>query len=145
MRYLMTCLLFLTLFVVPLQAIPKTSQVLLAMEKARLTAIQKKDVATLESQLTEDYTLTFEEGLVFDKTQVLEMVRHRPEGRHIEWTEETKVRVYDDVAIVTGRYFHDIRKPKRKLFESRYTDTYIKHNGQWYLAATHFTQALVRN
>jgi hypothetical protein len=102
-------------------------------------------VATVERQLAEDYSLTFEEGLVFNKAQVLEMVRHRPEGHHLEWTENVKVRLYDDTAIITGHYFHEIRNPKRKRLESRYTDTYIKHNGQWYLAATQFTPALVQS
>jgi ketosteroid isomerase-like protein len=115
-----------------------------ALEKERLEAVQKKDAATVGRQLADDYSLTFEEGLVFNKTQVLEMISHRPEGRHIEWTENSRVRFYGDSAIVTGHYFHDIRRPKRKIYELRYTDTYIKHKGRWYLVATAFSPSLTK-
>ena len=122
----------------------KEAKVLLALEKARLEAIQNKDVTVFEEQLTADYSLTFEEGLVFDKAQVLEMVRNRPEGRHLEWTEKNSVRLYGETAIITGHYLHDFRFGKRKIYELRYTDTYLKHKGRWYLAATHFSQARER-
>jgi ketosteroid isomerase-like protein len=115
-----------------------------ALEKERLEAVQKKDAATVERQLADDYSLTFEEGLVFDKAQVLLMVKNRPEGRHLEWTQDAKVRFYGNAAIITGRYFHDFRQAKRKIYELRYTDTYVKHKGRWYLVATAFSQALAR-
>ncbi len=120
-------------------ALSKDETALRALEKTRLAAFQEKDAATVGQQLADDYSLTFENGMVFNKAETLEMVRRRPEGRHLEWTEDTKARFYGDTAILTGRYLHDIRQPKRKIYALLYTDTYIKHKGHWYLASTHWS------
>jgi ketosteroid isomerase-like protein len=126
-------------------AMSKDEATLRAMEKARYEAYQKKDVAAIEQQLAEDYTQTFEQGLTLNKADTLEMVRQRGNGRNVEWTANTKARFYGDTAILTGSYFHDIRIPKRRVFEMLYTDTYIKHKGRWYLVATHFSMSYNRD
>ena len=118
---------------------------LLETQNERWEAEEERDLPALRRALAEDFSLTFEEGLVFDKTQVLAMVEHRPEGEIENRLSDVKVRLYGDTAIITGRHTVIYESNDRNTFrETRYTDTYLKRNRRWYLVASHFAPNRVK-
>ena len=60
-------------------------------------------------------------------------------------TADTKVRVYGDTAVLTGKvikkgtYAEGPRKGQEYNFQYRYTDVYVKRNGRWQVVASHLT------
>ena len=113
---------------------------LLELQDERWEAYEEKDLKALRRILAEDFTVTFEDGLFFNKAQVLLMVEHRPEGEEEHILEDAKVRIYGATAIITGRYLHEYEnKDQPTVRAMRYTDTYVKRGRRWYLAASQFS------
>ena len=111
----------------------RAEQTLRKLEREWLDA----DAAGIGRIEAEDFTITYGDGSVRDKAQYLEMTKRRIKDENVsQWTEDSKVRIYGDTAIITGRYLY---KNKEKISESRYTDTYIKRNGRWQVVASHLS------
>jgi hypothetical protein len=96
------------------------------------------DAAAVERIEADDFTITYGDGSVRDKAQYVEMARRRgvKDPNVSQWTEDSKVRIYGDTAVTTGRYLY---KNKDTISESRYTDTYIKGKGRWQVVASHLS------
>ena len=113
---------------------------LLELQDERWEAYAEKDLKALRRILAEDYTVTFEDGLFFNKAQVLLMVEHRPEGEQEHLMEDPKVKIYGALAVITGRYIHQYENNDQPAVRAmRYTDTYVKRGRRWYLAASQFS------
>ena len=111
----------------------KAEQELRKLEREWLDA----DVAGIERIEADDFTITYGDGSVRDKAQYVEMAKRGTKDPNVsQWTEDSKVRIYGDTAIITGRYLY---KNREMVSESRYTDTYIKRNGRWQVVASHLS------
>ena len=72
-------------------------------------------------------------------------VRKEPNGRRsvqVEVAEESdiKVRMHGNVAVVTGGYHETgTAKSKRYEYRDRFTDIWLKTEGQWLLIAAHYS------
>jgi ketosteroid isomerase-like protein len=111
---------------------------LLKLERAWLDAYQKRDVAAMERIESDDFTITHANGRVITKAQeIANLKRPGPSDSSMSFsTEDTKVRVYGDTAVLTGIV---IMKGKDFSERSRYTDVYVKRNGQWQVVASHLS------
>ncbi len=115
----------------------KAEQELRKLEREWLDA----DAAAIERIEADDFTITYGDGSVRNKAQYIEMVRRSDKNPNAsQWTEDSKVRVYGDTAVIIGTYIYKLRdKGNETVSESRYTDTYIKRNGRWQVVASHLS------
>src|SRR5215471_16152055 len=61
------------------------------------------DAAAVERIEADDFMITYGDGSVRDKAKYLEMARRRgvKDPNVSEWTEDSKVRIYGDTAVIT--------------------------------------------
>jgi ketosteroid isomerase-like protein len=106
------------------------------LERARLDAYEKKDVAAMNAIVADDFTITFADGEIQTKPQIIESLK-RPGGTTRFTTENVQSRAYGDTVIHTGLVISGPWMSDR----SRYTDTYVKRNGKWQVVASHLSKA----
>ncbi|HTM70691.1 MAG TPA: nuclear transport factor 2 family protein [Luteimonas sp.] len=112
---------------------------LLHAEAAACKAFQEGDAETLRKALTADFTLVDSRGNVTGLEQNLAEVAAR-EPYYDEFRNDgQRVRLYgDDTALIVG-ITHIRGKAGGEAFAAdfRYTDTWVRRDGRWLLAASH--------
>lgn len=113
------------------------------LERAWLDAYEQLDTKAMDAIVADDFTITFPNGSVQSKAQVLASLKGpRPAGRSIKFhTEDVQARVYGDTVILTGRVVTQYQRDGQTVSkeEQRYTDTYVKRNGRWQVVASHLS------
>jgi ketosteroid isomerase-like protein len=104
----------------------------LKVNQAYDEAVLKKDAEALEKLLADDYVMTSPTGAVLSKAQKMERFR----TRDIQWefgrSEDVKVRVIGDAAIVTARFVSKGVSRGNPFDDSeRYLCVYQRKNGRW--------------
>lgn len=112
------------------------------LERAWLDAYEKKDVAAMTAIVADDFTITFSDGSIQTKPQIIESIK-RPGGTTAKFTtENVQSRVYGDTVILIGLVISEwMQNDKPVTDRSRYTDTYVKRNGKWQVVASHLSKA----
>ena len=145
-RLLVVCVV--ALLAAPLLAqksaeVSKAEGVLLAMEKTWTDAIQKKDLAAVGLLLADEYMIIDDEGLVRDKATTLSRLKSSDNDISTAVVDELKVRVYGNVAVVTGRQTEkSVEKGKNTSGAYRYTDVWVKRGNSWQVVNTHESKVL---
>jgi len=118
---------------------PKSvEQELIKIENGWVEAELKKDVALLDRILADDFTDTDPEGNVMTKAQDLEDLKSGALVATSMVLDNIKVRVYGDMAVVTGRNTVKAQyKGKDVSGQRQWTDTFIRRDGRWQCVATH--------
>jgi ketosteroid isomerase-like protein len=100
----------------------------------------KRDTAFLERHLSDDYVSTFPDGTVLDKKGEIEAVK----AGAVAFTEtprEMKVRIYGEVAVITGRSTIEAKvKGQDVTGEYRFTHVWIKQSDGWQVVASQVTR-----
>lgn len=95
-----------------------TKQVLAADEQ-RIAALIAGDITTVDSLTAEDYTHVETSGGIRDKAQFLALLS-RQDFSFVRWKiEENHVRIYGDVAVLSGRYRNVVRTAAGEQPEKR--------------------------
>jgi ketosteroid isomerase-like protein len=121
----------------------KSEQELLELQRQWLDAYQKHDADALERIEADDFTLTDADGVVTTKTEDVASVRNAkpPQPDDSFDTEDVKVRIYGDTAILMGRVVLKYRNKGQIVVEKyRYTDTYLRRRGKWQVFASQLTR-----
>ncbi len=93
----------------------------------------------LDRLMAEDYLLTTVSGEVVNKARVLEEVKSANATAEVRNT-DVAVRVYGDVAVVTGLVLISGKFNNRDVStQSRYMKVYVKRQGQWRVVAAQAT------
>jgi hypothetical protein len=101
-------------------------------------AFEVGDAATLRKDLDATFTLTNSRGEVSNLAQNLAEVASREPRYEIFRNHDQKVRVYRGAAIVTGiTTVKGSSKGDAFAADFQFTDTYVRRNGLWLLAASH--------
>jgi uncharacterized protein (TIGR02246 family) len=110
------------------------------LERTWLDAYEKKDVAAMTTIVADDFTITFKDGSMQTKGQILESLK-RPGGSTSKFTtENVQSRVYGDTVILIGVVISQWKQGDKLMTDrSRYTDTYVKRNGKWQVVASHLS------
>jgi ketosteroid isomerase-like protein len=111
---------------------------ILATLHAACQAYQMGDVAHLEEALDERFTLTDSSGVITTKREELAAVRKGDPKYEIFRNSAMSVRLYGDAALVTG--VTTVKGTSGdKAFHSalQFTDTLIRRDGEWKIAASH--------
>jgi ketosteroid isomerase-like protein len=113
-------------------------QELMKLEKQWADAVVKKDLPFLEGIWADDYAWTASDGNVWSKAQTLASLRSGEDAVLSVRTDDVKVRVYGDAAVVTGRStFNETFQGKDVSGSERFTDTWVKRSGRWQCVAMH--------
>ena len=113
-------------------------QELLKLEQEWTNADLKGDWATMDRILADDYVLTDRDGEVSTKAQCEAFMRSGEDKILTLMTDDVKVRVYGDAAVVTLRAtIKETYKGEEISDVVRITNTWIKKASCWQCVATH--------
>jgi uncharacterized protein (TIGR02246 family) len=113
------------------------------LERQWLDAYEQSDAVAMERIVADDFTITFPNGGMQTKPQLLAMVRasrraNRPRMRF--YTDGVQSRAYGDTVILVGRVTTEHERDGKTVKEqSRYTDTYVRVGGRWRVVASHLS------
>ena len=95
------------------------------------------DADAMGKMLDNDFVLTDYDGTVYDKNKFLANVRDKSTQLTVEVSDDMKLHRHGDTVIVTGST-HEKGTEKGKAFShvGRFTDTWIKKDGQWLCIAS---------
>ena len=114
------------------------------LETDRAAAVVKGDVATLEKQTSDDYTLINMNGQMSDKSQMVNAFKSGQTKLTSDEVSDMKVRVYGNTAVITGKA--DVTGTlggKDADGQIMFTRVYVKKGGNWQSVA--FQQTRVSN
>lgn len=114
---------------------------LLALERRWDEAIVRRDAAALETILADDFLLIGPNGAVADKAALIKGVAD-PDGVSFDpfETEDVRVRVYGEVAILTGHFTQTAHLgPRSETVQLAYTDVYHRTPQGWRAVSAHAT------
>jgi ketosteroid isomerase-like protein len=113
-------------------------QELIKLENTWNDALVKKDLASVNKILADDYIATDYDGIVSTKAQEMENLKSGESVVTSALTDDVKVRVYGDAAVVTFRWTSKATfKGKDTSGQYRWTDTWVKLAGRWQCVAAH--------
>ncbi|HEY8716492.1 MAG TPA: nuclear transport factor 2 family protein [Candidatus Acidoferrum sp.] len=128
------------LAVLPGAAVPQAGDEskIIALENLWNQMQLHRDAEAMEKILDPDFVLTDYDGSVLSKAQFLDSIRDPSDQLTVEVSEDMKLHRHGDTVIVTGST-HERGTNKGKKYEhrGRFTDTWIKQNGQWLCVASH--------
>jgi ketosteroid isomerase-like protein len=117
-----------------------------ANDEAALRAIEdqwdaasvKGDVATLSHIFHDSFISTNTEGLVHTKAEMLNEIKSGQVKYESSKVEDLKIYVYGNAAIVNGKWSGKVIEQGKPVESAeRFTDMFIKQNGQWRCVAAH--------
>jgi ketosteroid isomerase-like protein len=112
------------------------------LERAWLDAYERRDVTAMNVIVADDFTITFPDGGMQTKTQIVESLK-RPGGASMKFfTENVRSRSYGDTVILIGIVISEwMQNGEKRSDRSRYTDTYVRRGGKWQVVASHLSNA----
>jgi len=122
----------------------KTSEAeeeLLKIEKAFADAIVKNDLEGIERLVAGDWIIIDPNGETVDRARFLEVIKSGALTHDMMESEDFRVRVYADAAVVTA-----ITSTKGKFMgqefstQERATDVFVRRDGRWQCVLTHLTR-----
>jgi ketosteroid isomerase-like protein len=92
-------------------------------------ALLRQDKAALDRLLADDLVYTHAGGKTQNKAEYIAAVTTGPSRYESFKKTDTKIRVYGDIAILTG--YVDVKTPGRDTYRVRTLEIYKKNAGQW--------------
>ena len=121
------------------QAPVAPEQALLTLETAWSQAVVNREVAILDRFYAEEYIFTNEDGVASNKAKEIADITSGTFRLNSFRFSDLKVRLYGDVALVTGQNnitgrWEDIAKDVSGPY--RFTDVFVKRDGRWQCVAS---------
>ena len=111
---------------------------LLTLEQEWNDAVVARDVKALDRILADDFLLIWIDGSISRKPAMLTGASARKVEIDPFRTEDVEVRLYGDVAILTGRFRQTVRLGEKSETNSfSYTDVYRREAGRWRAVSAH--------
>lgn len=139
MRRLLPCLVALVFLVGPIYSQSGNDESkIIALENLWNQMQLHHDAGAMDKILDPDFVLTDYDGAVLSKSQFLASIRDVSDQLTVEVSEGMKLYRHGDTVIVTGAT-HEKGTNKGKPYEhrGRFTDTWIRKNGEWICIASH--------
>lgn len=109
---------------------------LIHLEQVFSNAFNSRDAATLDRLLAEDFLFTGEQGQVQNKAAYINSVVHDIRVISGNISEEI-VRTYGDAGVVVARFDGEVIVDGQDFSDHfRFTDTWVKRFGRWYVIAS---------
>ena len=120
------------------ESVSKALKEVLQVEFRLATAIQRKDTDTLNQLYDDDYLLTGPDGRVVNKSDLVASVGNATLEEDSLELDDLRLRLFDNVAILTGRAVAKIRVGGEDYSGSyRGTGILIKRQGRWEVIGVH--------
>ena len=105
------------------------------IERRLFTAIKTKDAASLASIVADDFVFRGPAQPEIGKAEFLESIKSLPIEILEIWSDDMKVNVFGDIALLTGVQQARTRDDdgKEQLSAGAFSDVFAKRNGQWLL------------
>ena len=122
----------------------KTSEAeeeLLKVEKEFANAIVKNDPEAIGRFVADDWIVIDPDGGIVDRARFFEVIKSGVLTHQMMESEDLRVRVYGDSAVVTG-----LTRTKGKFMgqdfstQERATDVFVRRDGRWQCVLTHLTR-----
>jgi ketosteroid isomerase-like protein len=111
-----------------------------ALEEKWDAATAKVDLVTVDAILADTFVSTGTEGQFRTKPEVLASLKSGATKYEASKLDDMRVFLYGDAAVVTGRWTgKGVEEGKPFNEVDRWTDTFIKQNGQWRCASSQST------
>lgn len=122
----------------PAESSAEIEKALTQMERDWIEAGHKKDKATLERMMADDWVGITDEAKAFTRTESVANSLAADSQLESYTLDPLKVRVFGDTAIVTGGDTEKSRfKGKDTSGHYVWTDVFVKRNGRWQAVASH--------
>jgi ketosteroid isomerase-like protein len=114
---------------------------LLKVEKEFAETIVNNDLERLGRVVSDDWVIIDPNGEIVDRARFFEVIKSGSLTHEIMESEDSRVRVYGDSAVVTA-----VTRTKGKFMgqefstQERATDVFVKRDGQWRCVVTHLTR-----
>ena len=114
---------------------------LLNVEGEFAEAIVKNDLEGIGRVVADDWIVIDPNGEIVDRARFFEVIKSGALTHHMMESEDFRVRVYGDSAVITG-----ITRTKGKFMgqefstQERATDVFINRDGRWQCVLTHLTR-----
>ena len=100
----------------------------------------QQDAAAFERLLADDFTQIDHEGKLFSKAEIVANAKSGDVKFEVGQSEDLKVRVYGNTAVVTGRWTEkSTNKGKPVVGTMLNTVVYVKKNGNWQVVSDQVT------
>ena len=119
----------------------KAEEELLTLEKAFAEAIVRNDLEGIGRRVTDDWIIIDPNGEIVDRARFFEVIKSGALTHDMMESEDFRVRVYGDSAVVTG-----LTRTKGKFMGQEFstqeqaTDVFVKRDGRWQCVLTHLTR-----
>jgi ketosteroid isomerase-like protein len=119
----------------------KAEEELLKLEEAFAEAIVKNDLEGIGRLVADDWIIIDPNGEIVDRTRFFEVIKSGALTHDTMESEDFRVRVYGDSAVVTG-----ITRTKGRFMgqefstQERATDVFVKRDRRWQCVLTHLTR-----
>lgn len=124
-----------------MSSIPHDQETLLNLEKEFEEAVVSNDAAAVGRLLTDDWIIVGPDGRFIDKSRFLEVIKSGALSHEKMESEDLRVRIYDNTAIVTA-----LTASKGKFMGQEFasleraTDIFVKQNDRWQCVFTQLTR-----
>ena len=114
---------------------------LLKLENAFAEAIVKNDLEGIGRLVTDDWIIIDPNGEIVDRARFFEVIKSGALTHDMMESEDFRVRVYGDSAVVTG-----LARTKGKFMghdfstQERATDVFVMRDGRWQCVLTHLAR-----
>lgn len=113
---------------------------ILSLENAWNQAEVRHDARALSMLLTETFEFTDDDGRFMNKSQWLAHIKDGVDHYELLGNSGMAVHLYGDVAIATGIYKDKMKEKGKVVVRSgRFTDVWIRLNGEWKCVASQAT------
>ena len=119
---------------------PSAAAALSSQERIWAEAYKNRDRNALNAVLADEFIFTDDEGHVYDKGQYVAAVMDvvRVESYSVD---DTKIQSFGDTGVVVGRWSGKMSIDGKDAGGAfRFTDTFVRRNGQWQVVASQDTR-----
>ena len=117
------------------QSQTESERYIIESERQWAESVASGDTSAIERILADDFVGVSPEGTLYDKKKMVAHTRTAPETFVSNHINEVKVRFYGDTAAAQGNESWEQRKGEPRYGRFVWTDTWIRHNGQWQIVA----------
>ena len=118
-------------------------QELMQLQRTVDEAETRRDLATLDRLLSDNYVFTAPNGAISDKRQLMDDIKNaKPEADQTINYDEVRVYPYEDTAVVNYLLIVKGQDPAGKAFTNRYRNTviWVKQQRHWRMAGIHVSR-----
>jgi ketosteroid isomerase-like protein len=120
---------------------PSNAQKIIELDRQRMDAMSRKDIAALNSLLSDELVYTHSSARLDTKQSLIGAMESGATVYTSVEPSDVKAADFGNVVVLTGSArIHVTSQGKPNAFSVRFTDVYVEKNGQWQMVAWQSTR-----